>query len=160
MQGSGTPQLGPFARTVKDPNFFLLLFSPRLLSSSTRTMFTLSDLLVKPWSQVSPLLPPGHVPSFLSRIGFRIPTARRFSSNCCYLMFSRFPLIILSSGKSSCEYVHSVRIEPTKLILVGTRIIYQATGDCTGHLFRVRNGNTDPGLVSYFEMVRSTLSSS
>ena len=31
--------------------------------------------------------------------------------------------------KSPYEYVHSVRIEPTKLILVGTRITYQATGD-------------------------------
>ena len=25
--------------------------------------------------------------------------------------------------------MHSVRVEPTKLILVGTRITYQATGD-------------------------------
>ena len=33
------------------------------------------------------------------------------------------------SGKSTYEYVHSVVIEPTKLILVGTRITYQATGD-------------------------------
>ena len=31
--------------------------------------------------------------------------------------------------KSPYEYVRSVRIEPTKLILVGTRITYQATGD-------------------------------
>ena len=31
--------------------------------------------------------------------------------------------------KSPYEYVHTVRIEPTKLILVGTRITYQATGD-------------------------------
>ena len=31
--------------------------------------------------------------------------------------------------KSPYEYVHSVRIEPAKLILVGTRITYQATGD-------------------------------
>ena len=40
--------------------------------------FTLSDLLDKPWSQVSSLLPPG---TFLSCIGLSIPTARRFSSN-------------------------------------------------------------------------------
>ena len=26
--------------------------------------------------------------------------------------------------------MHSVRIEPTKLILVGTRTTYQATGEC------------------------------
>ena len=31
--------------------------------------------------------------------------------------------------KSPYGYVHSVRTEPTKLILVGTRITYQATGD-------------------------------
>ena len=43
--------------------------------------FTLSDLLDKPWSQVPPLFPPGTCLQFLSRIGFSIPTARRFSSN-------------------------------------------------------------------------------
>ena len=43
--------------------------------------FTLSDLLDKPWSQVSSLLPPGTCLQFLSRIGFSIPTALRFSSN-------------------------------------------------------------------------------
>ena len=31
--------------------------------------------------------------------------------------------------KSSYEYVHSVRIELAKWILVGTRTTYQATGD-------------------------------
>ena len=31
--------------------------------------------------------------------------------------------------KSPFEYVHSVRIELAKLILVGTRITYQAAGD-------------------------------
>ena len=31
--------------------------------------------------------------------------------------------------KSPYEYVHSVRTELAKLILVGTRITYQATGD-------------------------------
>ena len=31
--------------------------------------------------------------------------------------------------KSPYEYVHSVRIEPAKLILVGTRTTYQATGE-------------------------------
>ena len=43
--------------------------------------FTLSDLLDKPWSQVSSLFPTGTCLQFLSRIGFSIPTARRFSSN-------------------------------------------------------------------------------
>ena len=48
-------------------------------------------------------------------------------------MLSRFPLIIFYARKSSCEYVHSVRIELTKLILVGTRITYQATGEYMYH---------------------------
>ena len=48
-------------------------------------------------------------------------------------MLSRLPLIIFYARKSSCEYVHSVRIELTKLILVGTRIIYQATGEYMYH---------------------------
>ena len=36
---------------------------------------------------------------------------------------------IFYGRKSPYEYVHSVRIELAKLILVGTRITYQATGD-------------------------------
>ena len=43
--------------------------------------FTLSDLLDKSLSQVSSLFPPGTCLQFLSRIGFSIPAARRFSSN-------------------------------------------------------------------------------
>ena len=39
--------------------------------------FTLGDLLDKPWSQVSSLLPPATCLCFLLRIGFSIPTARR-----------------------------------------------------------------------------------
>ena len=42
--------------------------------------FTLSDLLDRPWSQVSSL-PPGTCLQFLSRIGFSIPTAHRFLLN-------------------------------------------------------------------------------
>ena len=64
-------------------HLFLFLFtkSSLLLSGSTRRRFALSDLLDKPWSQVSSLLPPGTCLQFLSRIGFSIPAARRFSSN-------------------------------------------------------------------------------
>ena len=39
------------------------------------------QLLDKPWSQVSSLLPPCSCLQFLSRIGFSNPTARRFSSS-------------------------------------------------------------------------------
>ena len=40
-------------------------------------------LLDKPWSQVSPLLPPGSCLKFLSRIGFSNPNARRYVIECC-----------------------------------------------------------------------------
>ena len=70
--------------------------------------------------------PPRYVPSFLSRIGFSIPAARPFSSNVATVALA------LSANQFLCkkityEYVHSARIESTKLILVGTRITYQAT---------------------------------
>ena len=39
------------------------------------------QLLDKLWSQVSSLSPPGTCLQVLSRIGFSIPTVRRFSSN-------------------------------------------------------------------------------
>ena len=90
--------------------------------------FTLSDLPDKPWSQVSSLLPPGTCLQFLSHIGFSIPTARPFSSNVANSRSRAFRLSIFYA-RSSYEYVHSVIIELAKLILVGTRITYQATGD-------------------------------
>ena len=87
--------------------------------------FTLCDLLDKPWSQVSSFLPQ-YVPSVLSRVGFSIPTARRFSSTAANSR-PRVSADHCSATKFSYEYVHSVRIEPTKLILVGTRITYRAS---------------------------------
>ena len=42
--------------------------------------------------------------------------------------------------KSPYEYVHSVRLELAKLILVGTRITYQATGDA-GTVCTILQGN-------------------
>ena len=41
------------------------------------------QLLDKPWTQVSSLLPPGSCLQFLSRTGFSNPTARRFFIECC-----------------------------------------------------------------------------
>ena len=41
-----------------------------------------------------------------------------------------------NARKSPYEYVHSVRIELAKLILVGTRITYQATGDA-GYIYNM-----------------------
>ena len=71
--------------------------------------------------------PPLYVPSFLSRIGFSIPTARRLSSNVAHSR-SRASAIQFLCKKKPYEYVHSGIIEPAKLILVGTKIVYQATG--------------------------------
>ena len=45
-------------------------------------------LLDKPWPQVSSLPPPQSVPSCLSRKGFSIPTAHRFSSNSVLLTYA------------------------------------------------------------------------
>ena len=92
--------------------------------------FTLSDLLDKPWSQVSSLLPPGTCLKFLSRMGFSIPTARRFSSllltHALTLSANHF---FFNARKSPYEFVYSVRIELATLTLLGTRITYQATED-------------------------------
>ena len=68
----------------------ILLFFSLLLSSLTRRSFTPNKLLGKPWSQVSTLLPPGTCLYFLSRIGFSIPTARRFPSNAANLRSRAF----------------------------------------------------------------------
>ena len=73
-------------------------------------------------------LPPG---TCLSRIGFSIPTARRCSSSVANSRSRAFRQSIFYARKSPYEYVHSVRIELAKLILVGTRITYQATGDAS-----------------------------
>ena len=43
------------------------------------------QLLDKPWSQVSSLLPPGSCLNFSSRKGFSDPAARRFDIECCEL---------------------------------------------------------------------------
>ena len=102
----------------------VVYFSAQLVGS-----FTLSDRLDKPWSQVSSLLLPGTCLQLLSCIGFSIPTARRFHrvlpTHALALSANHF----FCARKSPYEYVHSVRIELAQLILVVTRITYQATGD-------------------------------
>ena len=78
------------------------------------------QLLDKPWSQVSSLLPLGSCLHFRSRIGFSNPTARRFFIECCQLTLSRFPQVNLCTRKSPHEFIrvcmHSGEIELTKLI--------------------------------------------
>ena len=51
------------------------------MGRSTRRKFHPQQSFDKPWSRASFLLPPGTCLRFLSRIGFSIPTARRFSSS-------------------------------------------------------------------------------
>ena len=128
----------PFGRTFSGgrTDFFILffLFQHFYFPAQVVGGFTLSDLLDKPWSQVSSLLPPGTRLQFLSRIGFSIPTARRFSSNVANSRSRAFRYSIFYARKSPYEYVHSVRIELAKRILVGTRITYQATRDASYQL--------------------------
>ena len=69
--------------------FFFFFFDHFYFPAQLVGDFTLSDLLGKPWSQVSSLLAPGTCLQFLSRIGFSIPTARRFSSNVLVGVVSR-----------------------------------------------------------------------
>ena len=63
---------------------FVLVESLLLLSSLTNNSWEVlssTNLLDKPWSQVSSLLPSGTYLHVLSRRGFSIPTARRCLSS-------------------------------------------------------------------------------
>ena len=55
---------------------------------------------------------------------------------------------IFMQEKSLRVYVHSVRIGPTKLILVGTRITYQATGATGSYIAVGRNCDEDSSRMS------------
>ena len=61
-------------------------------------------------------------------MGFSIPTARRLLSNVVHSRSRDFRESFFFV-ENLYEYVHSVIIEPAKVILVGTGIIYEATGD-------------------------------
>ena len=114
---------------VYDTSFF---FSPSLLlSSSTRRRFypqrpsgQAVDTGVVPF-------PPRYVPSIFIAHRVQHSHCQSVFIECCQLTLSRFPLTNFYARQNPCEYVHSVRIELAKLILVGTRITYQATGDAT-----------------------------
>ena len=66
------------------------------------------QLLDKLWSQVSSLLPPGTCLQFLTRIGFSIPTARRFSSKVPNSRFRAFRESICAQEK--VPTIYAVRI--------------------------------------------------
>ena len=104
--------------------------------------FTLSDLLGKPWPQVSYLLPPSTCLYLLSCTGFSIPTARQFSSNVANSRSRAFRYHFFTQEKPPTS-MHSVRLEPTELILIGTRTTYyQAIGDA-GCLYPVTSRKYD-----------------
>ena len=71
-------QIGIVERGLRPEILELFFFFPSFFSHT----FTF-QLLNKPWSQVSSLLPPGSCLQFLSRIGFSSSTARRFFIECC-----------------------------------------------------------------------------
>ena len=109
--------------------FFFFFLSSLLLSSSARKRFYPQ----RPSGQavVTGVVPfsPRYVPSIF--IAHRVQHSHCSSIfiECCQLTLSRFPLINFYARKSPYEYVHSVIIELAILILVGTRITYQVTGD-------------------------------
>ena len=75
------------------------------------------QLLHRPWSQVSSVLPPGSGLPILWRTRFSNPTARRFSTEC-YITLSRVPQVNLCTSKK-CPPIftsmHSGGLDITKL---------------------------------------------
>ena len=114
---------------LRFPSMFrLLFFSYILLSSSTRRLFIPPAIF---WTsrghRCRPFSPPERAFIFIAH---RVQHSHCSSIfiECCQLTLSRFPLINYAR-KSPDEYVHSVTIEVTKLILVCTRITCQVTKD-------------------------------
>ena len=66
------------------------------------------------------------------------------------------PLINFECMKSPYEYGYSVRIELAKLISVGTRITYQATGDAGVHPHKSNRGVRSLKSVSYTHLTLPT----
>ena len=86
---------GRVSRGRKSDSTFFFLFG---------LTFT-SQILDKLLSRVSSLLPPGTCLQFFSRIGFSIPTARRFSSCVANSRFRAFGESILCTRKSRYEFI-------------------------------------------------------
>ena len=110
---------------------FFFFSSSLLLSSSTRRGFLPSAIF---WTsrgdRCRPFFPPGTCLQFLSRIGFSFSTVllvdfhRMLLTHALALSAKQF-FMQEKVPTSMC----TVRIKLAKLILVGTRITYQATGD-------------------------------
>ena len=130
------PYLLPLFPSLRAQFICLLLASFLRVSCrsyDTQTFFFLShtctfQLLDKPWSQVSSLLPPGSCLQFSSRIGFSNPTARRFFIECCLTVAN-------SRSRAFRKPVYAQEKVPTNLYkyaLGGARThdtdLYQARG--------------------------------
>ena len=78
--------------------------------------------------------PPQHVALFF--VAHRIQHSHYSSIfiECSYLTLSRFPPINFFMQEKVPTSMHSVRLEPTKLILIGTRATYQASGDADSNV--------------------------
>ena len=102
--------------------------SSLLLSSSTRRRFyrqrSSGQVVV---IGVVPS-PPRHMPSVFIARRVQHSHCSSIFIECCYLTLSRFPLINFYARTSPYEYVHSVRTELAKLILVGTGISCYTAG--------------------------------
>ena len=93
---------------------FLSLYFPAQLVGGC----TLSDLLDKPWSQVSSLRPPRYVHSIF--IAHRVQHSHMLADRHRMLLTHALALSanqFFYARKSPYEHVHSVRIELAKLIL-------------------------------------------
>ena len=99
------------------------------------TRFTLSDLLDKPWSQVSSLSPPVLAFIFIAHrvqhYHFFAFHARLFSPNYANPCSRPFRSSISTQEKSlrARGCMHTVRLEPTTLTIVGTRFTHHSIGD-------------------------------
>ena len=117
------------------PSIIILLIITFTFSSLTRSRFYPQRCFSGQTSRgfrCRPFSPPARA-FILSRKAFNIPTASRRSSNVANSRFRAFHYSIYVQEKVLTS-VHSVRLEPTKLILVGTRTTYRATGDaCTSY---------------------------
>ena len=100
--------------------------------------------------------PPRYVPSILSRIGFSIPTAHRFSSNVAKSRSRAFRESICAQEKAPrnlYEYAHGgIRthaIDLLKYIIAGTRITCYHTGLWYTRADNTIKNNTSTRLKTY-----------
>ena len=122
----------------------IFLYDHFIFPAQLVAAFTTSDLLDKPWSQVSSRLPSGTCLHFYRASVSAFPLFVDFYPNFENSRSCAFRSSVFTQGEVlRRECVHTVRTEPTKLILVGTMITYPPIGDAgallTGHMHLVLN---------------------